>query len=190
MRTSTGYFPPRSHLRLRRIGLRGRDGEFSGLPRSSGHHPPHECAENAGTRPNPLPSLKFVPTALSLMWADRQDAQLILRLMLEDRLPQIWVASLENRDLRQLLWHRHRMVQPRMLTTRSGNWWCGDLHPTRFAALSAASAKLRLFANNAGSFGPCPYSLVWFRAGDAGPHSLQLHSCDGGHIRETNTEQK
>jgi hypothetical protein len=27
------------------------------------------------------------------MWTDRQDAQLILRLMLEDRLPQIWVAS-------------------------------------------------------------------------------------------------
>ena len=25
-----------------------------------------------------------------------------------------------------------------MLTTRPGNWWCGDLHPTRFAALSAA----------------------------------------------------
>jgi len=44
---------------------------------------------------------------------DRQDAQLILRLMLEDRFPQIWVASWENRDLRQLLWHRHRMVQTR-----------------------------------------------------------------------------
>src|SRR5256714_7630439 len=44
---------------------------------------------------------------------DRQDAQLILRLLLEDRLPQIWVPSWENRDLRQLLWHRHRMVQAR-----------------------------------------------------------------------------
>jgi transposase len=44
---------------------------------------------------------------------DRQDAQLILTLMLEDRFPQIWVASWENRDLRQLLWHRHRMVQAR-----------------------------------------------------------------------------
>ena len=33
--------------------------------------------------------------------------------MLEDRFPQIWVASWENRDLRQLLWHRHRMVQAR-----------------------------------------------------------------------------
>jgi len=44
---------------------------------------------------------------------DRQDAQLILKLMLEDRFPRIWVASWENRDLRQLLWHRHRMVQAR-----------------------------------------------------------------------------
>ena len=44
---------------------------------------------------------------------DRQDAQLILQLLLEDRFPQIWVASWENRDLRQLLWHRHRMVQAR-----------------------------------------------------------------------------
>src|SRR6266852_2670194 len=44
---------------------------------------------------------------------DRQDAQLILRLMLKDDFPQIWVPSWENRDLRQLLWHRHRMVQAR-----------------------------------------------------------------------------
>jgi len=44
---------------------------------------------------------------------DRQDPQLILRLLLEDRFPQIWVPSWENRDLRQLLWHRHRMVQAR-----------------------------------------------------------------------------
>ena len=44
---------------------------------------------------------------------DRQDAQLILRLLEEDRFPRIWVPSWENRDLRQLLWHRHRMVQAR-----------------------------------------------------------------------------
>jgi hypothetical protein len=44
---------------------------------------------------------------------DRQDAQLILRLLLEDRFRQIWVPSWENRDLQQLLWHRHRLVQAR-----------------------------------------------------------------------------
>ena len=44
---------------------------------------------------------------------DRQDAQLLLRLMMEDRFPRIWVPDAENRDLRQLLWHRHRLVQMR-----------------------------------------------------------------------------
>jgi len=44
---------------------------------------------------------------------DRQDAQLILQLLLEDRFRQIWVPSWENGDLGQLLWHRHRMVQAR-----------------------------------------------------------------------------
>jgi transposase len=44
---------------------------------------------------------------------DRQDAQLILQLLLENRFPKIWVPNWENRDLRQLLWHRHRMVQAR-----------------------------------------------------------------------------
>jgi transposase len=44
---------------------------------------------------------------------DRQDAQLILKLLVEDRFPRIWVPSADNRDLRQLLWHRHRMVQAR-----------------------------------------------------------------------------
>jgi len=44
---------------------------------------------------------------------DRKDAQLLLRLMREDNFPQIWVPSPENRDLRQLLWHRHRLVQMR-----------------------------------------------------------------------------
>jgi transposase len=44
---------------------------------------------------------------------DRQDAQLLLRLLLEDRFPKIWVPDAENRDLRQLLRHRHRLVQMR-----------------------------------------------------------------------------
>src|SRR5215510_4299070 len=44
---------------------------------------------------------------------DRQDAQLLLRLMVEDRFPRIWVPDAENRDLRQLLWHRHRLVEMR-----------------------------------------------------------------------------
>jgi transposase len=44
---------------------------------------------------------------------DREDARLLRRLMLENNFPQIWIPSAENRDLRQLLWHRHRLVQMR-----------------------------------------------------------------------------
>ena len=44
---------------------------------------------------------------------DRNDARLLRRLMRENNFPQIWVPSPENRDLRQLLWHRHRLVQMR-----------------------------------------------------------------------------
>ena len=33
--------------------------------------------------------------------------------MLKDDFPRIWVPNWENRDLRQLLWHHHRMVQAR-----------------------------------------------------------------------------
>jgi len=44
---------------------------------------------------------------------DREDARHILKLLRKDDFPRIWVPSWENRDLRQLLWHRHRMVQAR-----------------------------------------------------------------------------
>jgi transposase len=44
---------------------------------------------------------------------DRQDAAFLLKLLMEDRFPRVWVPSPENRDLRQLLWHRHRLVQMR-----------------------------------------------------------------------------
>ena len=42
---------------------------------------------------------------------DRGDARHILNLLLKDDFPRIWIPSWENRDVRQLLWHRHRMVQ-------------------------------------------------------------------------------
>jgi transposase len=54
-----------------------------------------------------------LPCSACKQKTDRQDAQLILRLLLEDRFPRVWVPSPENRDLRQLLWPRHRMVQAR-----------------------------------------------------------------------------
>ena len=44
---------------------------------------------------------------------DRKDAEHLLHLMLKDDFPRIWVPSAENRDVRQLVWHRHRLVQMR-----------------------------------------------------------------------------
>jgi len=49
---------------------------------------------------------------------DRRDAEHLLHLLIEDRFPRIWVPSLEVRDVRQLLVHRHKQVQAR---TRSKN---------------------------------------------------------------------
>jgi transposase len=44
---------------------------------------------------------------------DRRDAEHLLRLLREERFPRIWVPSLEERDVRQLLVHRHKQVQAR-----------------------------------------------------------------------------
>jgi transposase len=41
---------------------------------------------------------------------DRRAAELILQLLLEDRFPEIWVPSMAERDARQLLIHRHKLV--------------------------------------------------------------------------------
>lgn len=44
---------------------------------------------------------------------DKRDAQHLLNLLVEKRFPRIWVPSVEERDLRQLLKHRHTLVQMR-----------------------------------------------------------------------------
>ncbi len=44
---------------------------------------------------------------------DRRDAALILKLLVENRFPSIWVPSTELRDLRALLLHRHQWVRMR-----------------------------------------------------------------------------
>lgn len=41
---------------------------------------------------------------------DRRDARLLLQLLTEDRFPRIWVPSVEERDVRQLLLHRSKLV--------------------------------------------------------------------------------
>jgi transposase len=49
---------------------------------------------------------------------DRRDAELILRLMLENRFPRIWVPTEAERDVRQLLLDRHHRLRAR---TRAKN---------------------------------------------------------------------
>jgi len=44
---------------------------------------------------------------------DRRDAEQVLDLLRQERFPRIWVPSLEERDVRQLLVHRHKQVQAR-----------------------------------------------------------------------------
>lgn len=44
---------------------------------------------------------------------DTRDAELILDLLRHDRFPRIWVPSVEERDLRQMLRHRDKLVQMR-----------------------------------------------------------------------------
>jgi transposase len=44
---------------------------------------------------------------------DKRDARLILRLLLEERFPRIWIPSVAERDLRQLLLHRWHLVRMR-----------------------------------------------------------------------------
>jgi len=44
---------------------------------------------------------------------DRRDAKLIVRLLREQRFPEIWVPTPEERDLRQMLLHRAKLVRLR-----------------------------------------------------------------------------
>jgi transposase len=44
---------------------------------------------------------------------DRRDARLLLKLLCEGRFPEIWVPTPEERDLRQMLLHRYKLVRLR-----------------------------------------------------------------------------
>ena len=44
---------------------------------------------------------------------DRRDAEHLLELLLEGRFPRLWVPTAEERDVRQLLLHRHHLVRSR-----------------------------------------------------------------------------
>src|SRR5437763_8135854 len=55
-------------------------------------------------------SAKIRASAVRKQKTDERDALLILDLLLAKRFPKIWVPTPAERDLRQLLWHRHKLV--------------------------------------------------------------------------------
>ncbi len=61
---------------------------------------------------------------------DRRDAALILKLLLEGRFARIWTPSGEEKDLRQLLIHRYKLVR---LRRRSAS--CGAKRERRYCAI-------------------------------------------------------
>ena len=84
-------------------------------------------------------SAKIRASEIRKQKTDQRDAQLILELMLANRFPRIWVPTPAERDLRQLLWHRHKLVRMR---TMLGN----QLH---FLAMSQGLCrKKKLFTKN------------------------------------------
>jgi len=83
-------------------------------------------------------SAKIRSSELRKQKTDERDARLILELLLANRFPRIWVPTAAERDLRQLLWHRHKLVR---LRTMLGN----QLH---FLAMSQGLCrKKKLFTH-------------------------------------------
>jgi transposase len=75
---------------------------------------------------------------------DKRDADLLLQLLLEKRFPKIWMPTPEQRDARQLVLHRHRLVQ---LRTRAKNQLYAlatneGLHPKKRAWTQAGQSEL------------------------------------------------
>jgi hypothetical protein len=64
-------------------------------------------------------SAQIRASAVRQQKTDQRDAALILDLLLTNRFPRIWVPSPAERDIRQLLWHRHKLVRMR---TMIGGW--------------------------------------------------------------------
>ena len=62
-------------------------------------------------------SAQIRASAVRLQKTDQRDAALILDLLLTNRFPRIWVASAAERDTRQLLWHRHKLVGMRTMVS-------------------------------------------------------------------------
>ena len=116
---------------------------------------------------------------------DREDARLLLRLLRENNFPQIWVPDAENRDLRQLLWHRHRLVQ--MHADHESVACTGNerrlLLEEKAVQRKRASAVRKASVS---SLGQSPPARVIGTPGSHGPHNRRVNrSCRAGSQEET-----
>src|SRR5258708_25521917 len=94
---------------------------------------------------------------------DARDAAHLLDLLLSDRFPRIWRPTLEERDLRQLVWHRQKLVWMRNAV---GN----QLHA--FAMGEGVCRKKKLFTKKGrGGVGGVE---LWRWARDRGPKLPRL----------------
>lgn len=94
-------------------------------------------------------SAKIRASDLRKQKTDERDAALILELLLSNRFPRIWVPTPAERDLRQLLWHRHKLVRMR---TMLGN----QLH---FLAMSQGLCRKKKLFTKQGRSELCSLSL-------------------------------
>ncbi len=60
-------------------------------------------------------SAQIRASAVRQQKTDQRDAFHILNLLLANRFPRIWIPSPAERDIRQLLWHRHKLVTMRTM---------------------------------------------------------------------------
>lgn len=73
----------------------------------------HEILEELGVELRVGDAAKIRAARVRKKKNDREDARLILKLLVEERFPQIWVIDPEGRDLRQVLSERTRLVRTR-----------------------------------------------------------------------------
>jgi transposase len=78
---------------------------------------------------------KIRASAVRKQKTDKRDALLLLELLLNDRFPKIWVPASAERDLRQLLWHRHKLVGMRTMV-------CNQLHALAMSQRLCRKKKL------------------------------------------------
>src|SRR5664279_4730250 len=75
---------------------------------------------------------------------DKRDASHILKLLMEGRFPRLWTPSGEQRDLRQLLIHRHKLVEIRTRVKNGLQHLCLNRGVQRKRKLWTAKGRVEL----------------------------------------------